>query len=83
EQRKNTLRSFQNKSVFSILAVQAKRLKLLLIMLARNIELAVKAHIHQKHTNYDQLLSNGWERTEARSAVTEKLSQILREWSRK
>jgi hypothetical protein len=47
------------------------------------IELAVKAHVRHKHTHYDQLLSNGWERTEARSAVTEKLNLIVREWSRK
>jgi hypothetical protein len=47
------------------------------------IELAVKAHIRHKHTNYDQLLSNGWERPKARSAVTEKLDQIMREWGKK
>ena len=50
---------------------------------AEAIELAVKAHVRHKHTNYDQLLSNGWERTEARSAVIEKLDQIMREWSKK
>jgi hypothetical protein len=50
---------------------------------AEAIELAVKAHVRHKHTHYDQLLSNGWERTEARSAVTEKLDQIMREWSKK
>jgi hypothetical protein len=50
---------------------------------AEAIDLAVKAHIRHKHTNYDQLLSNGWERTEARSAVTEKLDQIMREWGKK
>ena len=50
---------------------------------ANAIELAVKAHIRHKHTCYDQLLMKGWERTEARSAVTEKLGQIMSEWSRK
>jgi len=50
---------------------------------AEAIELAVKAHVRHKHTHYDQHLSNGWERTEARSAITEKLNQIVREWSRK
>ncbi len=47
------------------------------------IELAVKAHVRHKHTHYDQLLSNGWVRTEARSAVAEKLGKIVSEWSRK
>ena len=50
---------------------------------AEAIELAVKAHVRHKHTYYDQLLSNGWVRTEARSAVAEKLDQVMREWSRK
>jgi hypothetical protein len=47
------------------------------------IELAVKAHVRHKHTHYDQLLMKGWERTQARSAVAEKLDQVMREWSRK
>jgi hypothetical protein len=50
---------------------------------AKTIELAVKAHVRHKHTYYDQLLMKGWERTEARSAITEKLDQVMREWSRK
>ena len=50
---------------------------------AEAIEQAVKAHVRHKYTHYDQLLLNGWERTEARSAVTEKLNLIVREWSRK
>ncbi len=50
---------------------------------AEAIELAMKAHVRHKYTHYDQLLSNGWERTEARSAITEKLSQIVSEWSSK
>ena len=50
---------------------------------AKAIELAVKAHVRHKHTHYDQLLMKGWERTEARSAVAEKLDQVMREWSRK
>jgi hypothetical protein len=50
---------------------------------AEAIELAVRAHVRHKHTHYDQLLSNGWARTEARSAVAEKLYQIVSEWSRK
>jgi len=50
---------------------------------AEAIELAVKAHVRHQHTHYDQLLSNGWERTEARSAVAEKLDQMVSEWRRK
>ena len=50
---------------------------------AKAIELAVKAHVRHKHTPYDQLLMKGWERTEARSAIAEKLDQVMREWSRK
>jgi hypothetical protein len=50
---------------------------------AEAIELAVKAHVRHKHTHYDQLLMKGWERTEARSAIAEKLGQIVSEWSRK
>jgi hypothetical protein len=50
---------------------------------AKAIELAVKAHVRHKHTHYDQLLMKGWGRTEARSAVAEKLDQVMREWSRK
>jgi hypothetical protein len=50
---------------------------------AKVIELAVKAHVRHKHTHYDQLLMKGWGRTEARSAIFEKLGQIVSEWSRK
>jgi hypothetical protein len=48
---------------------------------AKAIELAVKAHVRHKHTHYDQLLMKGWERTESRSAIAEKLDQVMREWS--
>jgi len=45
------------------------------------IELAVRAHVRHVHTDYDRLLSKGWDRTEARSAVAEKLDRIVSEWS--
>ena len=48
---------------------------------AKVIELAVKAHVRHKHTHYDQLLMKGWGRTEARSAIAEKLDQIVSEWN--
>ena len=44
------------------------------------IELAVKADIRHTHTEYDRLLSKGWERTEARSAVASKAAEVLRRW---
>jgi hypothetical protein len=45
------------------------------------IELAVRAHVRHVHTHYDRLLSKGWERTEARSAVADKLDQVVSAWS--
>jgi len=49
---------------------------------AEAIELAVRAHVRHVHTHYDRLLSKGWERIEARSAVAEQLDQVVSEWSR-
>ena len=49
---------------------------------AKSLALALKAHVRHKHTHYDQLLMKGWERTEARLAIAEKLTQIVSEWSR-
>jgi hypothetical protein len=46
------------------------------------IELAVKAHVRHTHTEYDRLLSKGWERTEARSAVALKVLDVLERWRR-
>ena len=44
------------------------------------IKLAVIAHIRHVLTNYDELLSKGWERFEARESVNEKVSNILSAW---
>ena len=49
---------------------------------AEAMKLAVRAHVRHVHTHYDQLLSKGWERHEARSAVAEKLDQVVSKWSR-
>ena len=46
------------------------------------IDLAVKAHVRHTHTEYDRLLSRGWERTEARSAVLSKVTEIMERWRR-
>jgi hypothetical protein len=49
---------------------------------ATAIDLAVKAHVRHAHTEYDQLLSRGWERSEARSAVSERVAEIMERWRR-
>lgn len=49
---------------------------------ATAIDLAVKAHIRHMHTEYDRLLSRGWERSEARSAVSDRVAEIMERWRR-
>jgi hypothetical protein len=49
---------------------------------ATAMDLAVKAHIRHAHTEYDQLLSRGWERSEARSAVSDRVAEIMERWGR-
>jgi hypothetical protein len=49
---------------------------------ATAIDLAVKAHVRHAHTEYDRLLSRGWERTEARSAVSDRVTEIMDRWRR-
>jgi hypothetical protein len=49
---------------------------------ATAIDLAVKAHVRHAHTDYDQLMSRGWERSEARSAVSERVAEIMERWHR-
>jgi hypothetical protein len=49
---------------------------------AMAIDLAVKAHIRHAHSEYDRLLSRGWERSEARSAVSERVAAIMERWRR-
>ena len=50
---------------------------------ATAIDLAVKAHVRHEHTDYDQLLSRGWERSEARSAVSDRVAEIVEGWRRR
>ena len=52
----------------------AKRLE------ADAIELAVRAHVRHVHTRYDELLLDGWERHEARSAVAAEVDDVLDRW---
>jgi hypothetical protein len=47
---------------------------------AEAIELAVKAHVRHTHTRYDHLLTQGWERSEARHAVAEQIAEVLERW---
>jgi hypothetical protein len=54
---------------------------------ARNFEeravlLAVKAHVRHTETNYDDLLARGWDRSDARDAVVDRVEDVLRRWSR-
>jgi hypothetical protein len=44
------------------------------------ILLAVIAHIRHRETNYDELLGTGWERADARSAVAERIDEVLSRW---
>ena len=46
------------------------------------IELAVRAHARHTHTEYDRLLSKGFDRTDARSAVARKVADVIEKWRR-
>jgi hypothetical protein len=46
------------------------------------VELAVRAHIRHAHTRYDELLSRGVSRGEARSLVAEPVAKCLEQWER-
>jgi hypothetical protein len=48
----------------------------------RAVNLAVVAHIRHEHTNYDQLLMRGTDRTDARTLVREQIDRVLEEWSK-
>ncbi len=41
------------------------------------VRLAVIAHIRHTETNYDQLLGKGWERSDARSSVADRVQGVL------
>jgi hypothetical protein len=47
---------------------------------AEAIDLAVRAHVRHTHTDYDRLLAQGCDRTEARSAVAAKVAQVIERW---
>jgi hypothetical protein len=43
-------------------------------------QLAVWAYIRHRYTQYDELLRNGWERSEARELVDDQIDAISRAW---
>jgi len=43
--------------------------------------LAVRAYIRHTHTDYDRLLSEGWDRMDARSAVAGMAAVVIERWS--
>jgi hypothetical protein len=48
---------------------------------ASALDLAVIAHIRHTHTNYDELLMRGTERSDARALVRERIDKMLAKWS--
>jgi hypothetical protein len=44
------------------------------------VRLAVIAHIRHTETKYDELLSRGYDRREARAEVEEDVHRVLQEW---
>jgi hypothetical protein len=48
---------------------------------ATAVDLAVIAHIHHAHTNYDELLMRGTARLDARALIREKIDGVLAKWS--
>ncbi len=44
------------------------------------VRLAVIAHVRHAETQYDDLLSQGWDRYEAREQVRSRVDQVLEEW---
>lgn len=49
---------------------------------AESIDLAVRAHVRHRHTQYDRHLSHGWERRDARAAVADLVDEVMRRWRR-
>ncbi len=44
------------------------------------VRLAVIAHIRHSETNYDELLGTGWDRSDARGAVADRVDEVLDHW---
>ncbi|KAK3356893.1 hypothetical protein B0T25DRAFT_141143 [Lasiosphaeria hispida] len=48
--------------------------------LQERVKLAVRAHIRHCHTEYDQFLSQGVSRDDARDTILNKLNEVARQW---
>ena len=48
---------------------------------AAAVRLAVIAHVRHAETNYDALLSRGYERQDARAEVENKVARVLAQWT--
>ena len=44
------------------------------------VRFAVSAHVRHRETNYDELLSKGWYRGEARARVRDQVEKIMHDW---
>jgi len=44
------------------------------------VELAVAAHVRHRETDYDEMLAKGWDRSDARSDVRFRVSEIIEIW---
>jgi hypothetical protein len=44
------------------------------------IDLAVIAYVRHRQTNYDELLMSGYQRSDARSAVRDRVDEIRDRW---
>lgn len=44
------------------------------------IRLAVAAHVRHRETDYDSLLAKGWDRSDARSQVRERVDAVMEKW---
>jgi hypothetical protein len=47
------------------------------------LRLAAIAHIRHRHTKYDQLLMQGWDRSSARHEMRDQIEEVLERWSNK
>jgi hypothetical protein len=50
---------------------------------AEALNLAVRAHVRHVHTRYRELLARGWDRSDARTAVADRVVNIMDRWRRK
>ncbi len=44
------------------------------------VSLAVRAHVRHGHTRYDELMAQGWSRSDARAEVESGVEEVLRRW---